>query len=398
MSGTPSRASSTAWACRSWWGAKRRRTPAATAARRNSLVRRRLTSAVRGPAVDHAEQRPDVHLQAQLEPGLQLFPAPRVHADFPASPPFAASDKQGAATRSRSLLARESASLMRSPVATGSRSGRVAGGRARRRRRCTSRRLSLPPSVDRPGTADPCCLVVAGVESGMVAGDRRRPARSSRSSDMMPPRTRGRARIQRQRVAADPARPDRSRYRFQHRAAVIARILEHSRVPRCGTGIPAADGSIEDAAEGTTPRLTLAAAGRDRIGMAMDDPPAVVLAPEYVRHAESARGRFISATHLHRASLHAELYARSVVANARWARSSMPPRRGVDAARSATSRTASQPRPEGRGDWRGSRHRAWTTASAQVGSPRTKASAARWCTLSCRHLSHPHRDSSQRQP
>ena len=36
ISGTPSRASSTAWACRSWCGAKRRRTPASTAARRIS--------------------------------------------------------------------------------------------------------------------------------------------------------------------------------------------------------------------------------------------------------------------------------------------------------------------------------------------------------------------------
>jgi hypothetical protein len=36
ISGTPSRAISTAWACRSWCGAKRRRTPAAAAVRRSS--------------------------------------------------------------------------------------------------------------------------------------------------------------------------------------------------------------------------------------------------------------------------------------------------------------------------------------------------------------------------
>jgi hypothetical protein len=54
-----------------------------------------LTSAGR---VDHTEQRPDRHLQAQVEPGLQLFPTPSVHAYFPTSPALAASDKQGAAT------------------------------------------------------------------------------------------------------------------------------------------------------------------------------------------------------------------------------------------------------------------------------------------------------------
>jgi hypothetical protein len=47
-SGTLSRAISTAWAWRNWWGAKRRRTPA-TAARRSSA---------RAPVCDHA--RPHV--------------------------------------------------------------------------------------------------------------------------------------------------------------------------------------------------------------------------------------------------------------------------------------------------------------------------------------------------
>jgi hypothetical protein len=45
--------------------------------------------------VDHAEQRPDRQLQAQLEPWLQLVPAPGVHADLAAPAALAASDEQG---------------------------------------------------------------------------------------------------------------------------------------------------------------------------------------------------------------------------------------------------------------------------------------------------------------
>src|SRR5436309_6495083 len=44
FSETPSRASSTAWAWRSWWGAKRRLTPASAAWRRNSLRSEEHTS------------------------------------------------------------------------------------------------------------------------------------------------------------------------------------------------------------------------------------------------------------------------------------------------------------------------------------------------------------------
>jgi hypothetical protein len=46
--------------------------------------------------VDHAEQRPDRQLQTQLEPGLQLLPAPGVHADLAAPAALAASDEHGA--------------------------------------------------------------------------------------------------------------------------------------------------------------------------------------------------------------------------------------------------------------------------------------------------------------
>jgi hypothetical protein len=40
--------------------------------------------------------RPDRQLQTQLEPGLQLLPAPGVHADLAAPAALAASDEHGA--------------------------------------------------------------------------------------------------------------------------------------------------------------------------------------------------------------------------------------------------------------------------------------------------------------
>src|SRR5919198_6264530 len=90
ISGTPSRAISTACAWRSWWGAKRRRTPASRAMRRSSV---RAAAAAhgrpRGGAVDDAEQRPDGQLEARLEPGRELLPGPVVHADLTAAAPLA---------------------------------------------------------------------------------------------------------------------------------------------------------------------------------------------------------------------------------------------------------------------------------------------------------------------
>src|SRR5215204_3107 len=45
----------------------------------------------------------------------------------------------------------------------------------------------------------------------------------------------------------------------------------------------------------------------DRVGMAMDDLPAVLFATEDVRDPERTRGRDVSATHLHPASLDRQL-------------------------------------------------------------------------------------------
>jgi hypothetical protein len=73
---------------------------------------------------------------------------------------------------------------------------------------------------------------VTGVDSGIVAGDRRRPARSSRSSDMIPPRargkpdyrrqaTRGRPRPDRRAIASDTEQRSRS-IRDEYRACLVA--------------------------------------------------------------------------------------------------------------------------------------------------------------------------------
>jgi hypothetical protein len=96
INGTPSRAISTAWACRSRCGAKRRRTPAAPAARRSSApAGRPLPSARR--AVDDAQQRTDRQRAPHLKPGLELLPSPCVHADLATTPALAAADQHCAA-------------------------------------------------------------------------------------------------------------------------------------------------------------------------------------------------------------------------------------------------------------------------------------------------------------
>jgi hypothetical protein len=47
--------------------------------------------------VDDAEQRPDGELYSQLQPRLELLPAPCVHADLAATSALAAPDEQCAA-------------------------------------------------------------------------------------------------------------------------------------------------------------------------------------------------------------------------------------------------------------------------------------------------------------
>jgi hypothetical protein len=97
ISGTPSRAISTAWAWRSWCGANPApnsgHTGGATqlGARRGGgpVASTRLT-------VEDAEQRTDRQVAAHVKPRLGLFPAPGVHADLTATPTHAAADQQRA--------------------------------------------------------------------------------------------------------------------------------------------------------------------------------------------------------------------------------------------------------------------------------------------------------------
>src|SRR3954453_4004578 len=98
ISGTPSRAISTAWAWRSWCGAKRRRTPASAAVWRSCS---RAAACVQArPTVwsgQDAEQRTDGQFDADSQPLLQLLPGPIVHADFAATAALAAADEDCAA-------------------------------------------------------------------------------------------------------------------------------------------------------------------------------------------------------------------------------------------------------------------------------------------------------------
>src|SRR3954464_4227309 len=93
--GTPSRAISTAWAWRSWCGAKRRRTPASAAVGRSCA---RAAARARGRPGEHAEQGADRQLDTKVQPLLlQLLPGPRVHAYLAAAAPLSAADEDCAA-------------------------------------------------------------------------------------------------------------------------------------------------------------------------------------------------------------------------------------------------------------------------------------------------------------
>src|SRR3954452_1205676 len=98
ISGTPSRAISTAWAWRSWCGAKRRRTPSSAAVWR-SCSRAAACDQARptvGP-VRMQNSGPTGSSDADGQPLLQLFPGPIVHADFAAAAALAAADEDCAA-------------------------------------------------------------------------------------------------------------------------------------------------------------------------------------------------------------------------------------------------------------------------------------------------------------
>src|SRR5688572_23375217 len=97
ISGTPSRAISSACACRSWCAAKRRRTPASAAARRSAARAAALDQCLPllGPLTTQ-NSGADRKIEPNFEPGRQLLPGPLVHADFAASAALVAPDEHGA--------------------------------------------------------------------------------------------------------------------------------------------------------------------------------------------------------------------------------------------------------------------------------------------------------------
>src|SRR4051812_42874356 len=98
ISGTPSRAISTACAWRSWCGAKPHAGLAGDAAQLGAGGGGRPGPPA-GGAVDDAEQRADRQLDPRLEPCFELLPAPVVHAELAAAAALAASHQQRSAAR-----------------------------------------------------------------------------------------------------------------------------------------------------------------------------------------------------------------------------------------------------------------------------------------------------------
>ena len=97
-SGIPSRDISTAWACRSWWGANRRRTPAASAdpMQLGTDAGRRARPPA-GRTAQNAEERADRHAPAQLKPAIELLPRPAVHPNLPPTTTLSSTDQNRAA-------------------------------------------------------------------------------------------------------------------------------------------------------------------------------------------------------------------------------------------------------------------------------------------------------------
>src|SRR5688572_17757504 len=98
ISGTPSRAISTACAWRSWRKASPHAGLAGDAAQLSAGGGGRPRPPARG-AVDDAEQRSDRELDPRFEPGRELLPGPVVDADLAAPAALAAPYQQRSAAR-----------------------------------------------------------------------------------------------------------------------------------------------------------------------------------------------------------------------------------------------------------------------------------------------------------
>ena len=117
ISGTPSRAISTAWAWRSWCGAKRRRTPASAAVWRSCSRAAPCDQACpRVGPVSTQNSGPTGSSTRTCSHCCQLLPGPVVHADLAAAAALAAADEDEPRRASRSASVSVSASWMRSPA------------------------------------------------------------------------------------------------------------------------------------------------------------------------------------------------------------------------------------------------------------------------------------------
>jgi hypothetical protein len=153
-----------------------------------------VTTIARCRAVDDAEQRTDREAEAKVDPRLQVFPRPLVHADLAAAAALAAANEQRSATVVEVRLVERQRFM-------------DAQARSPQHDDQTTQPATMAPVTRRAHDRDDLLhgrrigrvavsLVTwraASVKAGMVAGDRRRPAASSSNSVMTPPRARRRA-------------------------------------------------------------------------------------------------------------------------------------------------------------------------------------------------------------
>jgi len=220
ISGTPSRAISTAWAWRSWWGAKRQRTPAAAAVRRSSA--RAAAGDQWRPRVVPLMTQNSGPTGSPIARGARgrVVPSPMRPSQprdgdrpCPVGPGASRGVDRGRLRWARALPG--CAAL----IATGSRSDRVGGRRAVDRRQRTWPRQSLRPWADPPDSAAACCAEPGprGIRASSLAMDVDRRGRAAARTwpllGFVDDPTIGAGPC-----AADSARPPR--YRFRPRAAV----------------------------------------------------------------------------------------------------------------------------------------------------------------------------------
>jgi len=158
LSETPSRASSTACAWRSWCGAKRRLTPASRACRRNSL--RTAAADQRRPRVGPSMMQNSGPAGSTIRSVSQGRRLSQPHPSIPTSrrrPPLprrTSTEPRRGQDRAHSERAPPGREGLR---AKASRSSPAAASRERSHWHDASRRRSPQRSVDRPDTASPCC-------------------------------------------------------------------------------------------------------------------------------------------------------------------------------------------------------------------------------------------------